>query len=403
MHANRALLAGCAAGGLLLVLLGATWPPGTPGADTRATAGSSSVSSWSDARALSPPGVIQAALATSGSTLYAVFLDRDRMLFRRSDDEGASWSAPRSIGPAADVPLTEALAAQGRAVHLVSVRSNRLYYRRSLDRGGTWGREVVLGTTDAGRFFRVSIDVSGRRVHVAWVMHSTTNFTTTGLYYRRSLNGGVTWQPVRRMAPQANDPGRPALAATGSAVHLAWTDARDRNPSCYSAPACPEVYYARSLDGGTRWSPPVRLTTGRGSTIGRPDIAAVGRSLVLVWQDDGDVDGEEEVYARWSSTGGKTWSPPRRLTTAPRESEHPMVSMLGRTVVVSWFDNRSGPSQVYARLSADGGRTWGEEERVTSGSGPSLTPRTGLTGRYAHVLFGADESGIAYSRRALRR
>ena len=360
--------------------------------------------SWSSPIALTPSGVFQTALATSMDTLYMVFLESRQIRFRKSTDQGATWSASVVLGTSDEIPLTEALAVQGSTLHLVFGRSNSLYYKRSIDRGATWGSDVPLGSAGGGRFFRVSIDASGSRVHLAWVSHSGTNFTTTGLFYRRSLDGGATWQSTQQLVPGANDPGRPTLSAVGDSVHLAWPDERDGNPPCYAAPACPEVYYSRSLDGGTTWSAPTRLTTGDGNTIGRPDIAGLeNRAVVLVWQDDGNVDGEEEIYARRSTDNGLTWSSRRRLTNSPRESDHPMLSALGQTLLVAWFDRRSGPDQIYARLSSDGGRTWKPEEQVTRGSARSLTPRTGLTSGYSHVLIDENDTRITYSRRATRR
>ena len=366
--------------------------------------GKSPTPAWSKPKPLSPAGVLYTALAASGKTLYAVYQDDGRVRFRTSSNQGSAWSRPVTIGSTDEIPLTESIAAQGAGLHLVYARSGTLFYRRSTNGGRVWSPEVELASSGGDRFFRVSIDVSGSRVHLAWVIHSRTTFATTGLFYRRSVDGGRSWQDTRLLVPEASDPGRPALSAVGNAVHLAWTDERDGNPPCYTYPACPEVYYSRSLDGGGTWGPERRLTAGRGSTIGRPDVVAVGsRGVVLVWQDDGDVDGQEELYARWSADEGASWSSVRRLTNARGVSEHPMLSALGRTVLVSWFDGRSEPFQVYARISTDGGRTWAREQQVTSGRVGSLVPRPGVTPGYAHVLISEEGPRVSYSRRALHR
>jgi hypothetical protein len=360
-------------------------------------------SPWQEPAQLSSQGggTLFASLAASGRWLYVAFLRGDSIYLRRSPDEGATWGDPVSVTSATELPLTESLVAVGSTVHLAYARGNDLYYRRSSDRGSTWSRETLISRGLGNHFYRLSLDVSGTRVHLAWVQHDQTTFATTSLFYRRSLDGGLHWQRTRVLVAEANQPGRPALSARARRVHLAWTDERDKNPPCYTYPACPEVYYKRSLDNGATWSSGRRMTFGNGATVGRPDVLAFADGGVsLVWQNDLKNRGEEEIFSAYSHDGGATWGKTQRLTVTPHESEHPATAGFGTTELLVWFDRRRPGSQdEYARLATNEGKTWGAEEQITDDRQANGAAQVAVTRNFAHAVWPVDNDYIEYSRR----
>jgi hypothetical protein len=58
-------------------------------------------------------------------------------------------------------------------------------------------------------FYRLSLDVSAARVHLAWVHTTGTRSRPRALYYRRSLDGGLHWQRTKVLVAEANQPGPP--------------------------------------------------------------------------------------------------------------------------------------------------------------------------------------------------
>lgn len=107
-----------------------------------------------------------------------------------------------------------------------------------------------------------------------------------------------------------------------------------------------EIYYRRSTDGGETWEPARRLTTAPGNSS-RPSIAFEGRDLHVVWYDRRD--GNFEVYYKHSPDGGTTWEPDVRWTAAPGDSLHPSIAV-GRGVIhVVWYDLRDGNAELYHR------------------------------------------------------
>ncbi|MFN0109330.1 MAG: hypothetical protein ACKVZH_10800 [Blastocatellia bacterium] len=105
-----------------------------------------------------------------------------------------------------------------------------------------------------------------------------------------------------------------------------------------------DVYYRRSIDGGQTWEPTQRLTNAPLPSM-RPSIALAGNDLHVVWFDYRD--GNAEIYYKHSPDSGVSWMPDEQLTAAPGDSFHPTVAVSSGFVHVTWFDNRVGNSEIY--------------------------------------------------------
>jgi len=244
----------------------------------------------------------------------------------------------------------------------------QIYYKRSTDGGTTWGSDIKLTnlTVDPGSWIYGSIATNGGdTVHMVWFDNRTDNFE---IYYRRSIDGGASWESEVRLT---NDPGvsffaNIASTPTGS-LHVVWHDSRDGNY---------EIYYKRSTDGGTTWESDVRLTDNP-SFSGRPFIAVEGSFVCVVWFDERD--GNTEIYYKQSADGGATWGPDVRLTNDPSSSQlsYPnarCVAVFGSLVYVVWHDGRDGNNEIYYKRSTDGGITWQTDTRLTSNDATSKDP-----------------------------
>jgi hypothetical protein len=107
-----------------------------------------------------------------------------------------------------------------------------------------------------------------------------------------------------------------------------------------------EIYYRRSTDGGQTWEAPRRLSFAPGPSA-RPSIATDGRELSVVWYDGRE--GAAEIYYKRSRDNGATWEPDTRLTNAPGDSLQPSVAAAGGLVHVAWYDLRDGNPEIYYR------------------------------------------------------
>jgi hypothetical protein len=345
-------------------------------------------------------------IASSGRSLHMVW-GSSKIHYRRSLDEGATWSAETTLTPSGEARLTDPLAAEGSNVYVVYLRGitntrdwccrrrvGDVYFRRSRDGGETWEPEVRL--TTAGGAIRISLAASGPRLDLVWMDLRVGN---RGIYYRRSPDGGGTWDPEVRLASGDSSvlsAERPQVAGLGDSVHVVWMYVRDR---------IFEVFYKRSLDGGKTWGEDVRLTFDPPFS-GRPDVAALAPDTVIVsWDEDRDDNGGHEQYVRRSSDNGSTWGPPVRMSFAPGSSDHSGLFAAGQTAQLAWRDRRDEKNiEVYYRVSFDGGASWEPEERVTHADGESGVPLLAATPGYGHVLWPDDRTGSTqfwYRRRKL--
>lgn len=413
--------------------------------------------------------------ADGAGRIHAVWYDtRDgspQVYYKRSDDGGATWGPDTRLSMHPAAREHPAIAAAGPNVFVVwhDTRNAKLqvYFKRSTDAGQTWEPEVPL--TFSGASAHASVAAFGNRLHV---VYGDTRHGNAEIYTRRSTDGGATWEAEMRLSDVPYESWVPAVAVNGDNVYVAWVDYQDGNE---------EEYFRRSSDGGQTWEPAVRLTQDADDSWA-PLLAVSGDRVHLVWfdrRDAGlthtDVEGRLdqallllgqraepapapdpsryylplfqqrvqeklrriqaaapewvgrggdpqrleamlrdfersmtawtlgwEIYYKRSEDGGATWGPDTRLTQAPDASMRPSVAVDGEELHLVWFDRRDGNFEVYYKHSADGGATWSADTRLTRAPGDSLHPSLALSEGAVHVLWFDERDGnpeIYYKRR----
>lgn len=212
------------------------------------------------------------------------------------------------------------------------------------------------------------------------------NATRNGLFVRRSLDGGSTWEADQiaviqhETAPGMPWEDKPYIVADNSSgphagnLYVGWTR---------WTLADSEILIARSTDGGATWSTPLEISAHRG--LPRDDngaaegfSGAVGPdgTLYVVW-----ALGDQIVF-RTSSDGGETFSAEQNIIrTAPimfqvqavaRANGFPVIAVdpgapnRAERLFVAWSDYRNGDVDVFCSSSTDRGRTWSDAARVNS-------------------------------------
>jgi len=331
-------------------------------------------------------------VSAEGNIIHAVWYDHrdgnDEIYYKRSTDDGTNWGADTRL---TDEPQTSAypsIATSGDNIHIVWFDGRdfnwEIYYKRSTDGGLTWEPDTGLTLDPANSQF-TSVAVSGTNVHVVWREERDGNLE---IYYKRSTDNGTTWESDIRLTSNTARSVEPTVAASESYVHVAWSDDRDTNW---------EIYYKRSTDGGVTWEPDMRFTNNptrsefnsiavSGSNVHvvwqnnydiyhrrstddgltwepdtaltdfglarNPSIVSSGNNLHVVWFDYRDSN--YEIYYKRSTDNGITWEPDTRLTDNAFFSARPSATCSDSGVHVIFYEDRDGNYEIYYKRNPTG-------------------------------------------------
>jgi len=134
---------------------------------------------------------------------------------------------------------------------------------------GQFGPDIKLSTGAAFATLNENMGqcliAQGDKVHVVWAESKNNDHA---IYYKRSTDKGANWGADTRISPTPGADSFPLLAHSGDTLHLVFFR-NNRTPQAAS-------YYKRSLDGGLTWEPDVLL----GETMFWPGLAAAGSSVM---------------------------------------------------------------------------------------------------------------------------
>lgn len=259
--------------------------------------------------------------------------------------------------PLGDGPVT-ALAADNTPNAMCPLCMD-VYYRRSEDGGASWSAPYNLSQSFAGSVKpQLTVDAAGR-VYVVWEEGEDWYIGEgypVGAVYRRSLDGGATWEAPFTFTHPDGAPQQVTLGVgRGGQLVAVW-----RLP--LSLPERSPVYYQLSDDGGASWSAPTPIPTliakdwlpmSLDACHAVSDSAGNVHLLVLGYLDPL----EEQLSLVYTSWNGEQWSEPTRLFTSSDPPEWPRLAVgMGNRLHATWFvrdaahiwDSERGRYQVWA-------------------------------------------------------
>jgi hypothetical protein len=184
-------------------------------------------------------------------------------------------------------------------------------------------------------------------IYLTWDYGPSLKLPDANIVIQRSSDGGRRWSRITPVSPgypgHGGDVAGPLLARAGGRIDvLLWVD-HDPGLHGYALPPGHD-YFTSSADGGRTWSRPVAVGR-RVGTDGSPFTtwidAAIGidasGTLYATW--DTQHPGGDIGWLSYSTDGGRTWSPARRVTPDHDQAEHIMAVAGGRPgiVYVGWL------------------------------------------------------------------
>jgi hypothetical protein len=261
----------------------------------------------------------------------------------------------------------------------------------SRDAGQTW----TLAEGTAPPDYKVSGDVSvaydnqghAFLCYIAFDKLGTENYwahnaTRNGIFVRRSLDGGQTWEkdasivianPTQPGIPFEDKPYIVADTTTSryaGNLYVGWTEFSLEKST---------MLFSRSTDKGKTWSKPIEISTreglprdDNGAVEGFTGAVAADGTLYVAWCD---ISG---IALAVSKDGGRSFSHSRTVVkTAPsyfspdsvsRGNGFPQIGIDPRTrqLFVTWADYSNGDVDVFSATSRDHGKHWSSAIRVNS-------------------------------------
>jgi hypothetical protein len=197
-------------------------------------------------------------IAVFGNDVHVVWSDGTagnfEILYRKSTDGGATFSSTINLSNNDGDSGRPAIAVSGNNVYVVwnddSAGNREIFYRKSTDGGATFGNIVNLSNSP-GSSNSPSIAVSNNDVHVVWsdVVLSPRD---VDIRYKKSTDGGASFSSVQILNDDFQDSGNPDIAISGDNVYIVWGEDLPAEP--------PEIFYRRSTDGGTTFDDIVNLS-----------------------------------------------------------------------------------------------------------------------------------------------
>ncbi len=271
---------------------------------------------------------VRSIAATSEGLIHVIFYDSrtgsDEIFYKRSTDNGNTWLTDTQLTNEFGVQDNPTIAVVGSIIHLVWEDSRNgprteVYYKRSTDDGLTWSDDIRI--TDDNAYSRnPAIAAQDSIVHITWADDSSGR----EIYYLRSTDQGITWSAKTRLTFDMQESWHPSIAVYANYVHLVWRDWRDHHF---------EVYYKRSTDYGVTWSDDVRLSEDPAGSY-NPCIAVSNEYIHVIWWDTRH--SPFEIYYKRSTDNGTSWEADIRLTNDTTGSYNPTLVATGSKVHVFW-------------------------------------------------------------------
>ncbi|MFH1050340.1 MAG: T9SS type A sorting domain-containing protein [bacterium] len=325
-------------------------------------------------------------LASQGDTLHVVWYDsrdgNEEIYYKRSTDSGNNWEPDMRLTNALGSSRIPSLTIYASTIYLVWSDDRdgnyEIYYKKSIDGGSNWSSDLRLTESPFMTTYPI-LSVKGLEMFIIYTEAEGIDYA---IFYKRSTDGGLNWGDSVEFTDVYSFSNNASIASDNSNLYVAWNDMRDGNG---------EIYFKSTTDFGASWIADKRLTNNS-ATSGQPQLALSSGILYLFWVDARD--GGSEIYFSSSSDYGLTWQPDRRLTFANDNSWYQKVAAHGKNLYLVWQDNRNANDEIFYMFSKDGGTTWSEEMLLSNNNVTmSELPSIALTDSMIHIVWTDKRDG----------
>jgi hypothetical protein len=267
----------------------------------------------------------------------------------------------------------------------------------SNDAGRSWDPSGLTLPPGTERCYTTSLGFAKDGVlHLVFVTLAGTNNVPSAAWLARSVDGGRTFEPAKKVLEQEKFMVRLAVDNNTAPARLFLTWVEPASIGLFQMAPPSSVMSMVSTDGGATFGQRVRVSDAKRERVGAPvPLVGSGGALHVLYQDYGrDVFDFQNVEGRYegtfenvlatSSNGGGTFSetvvdakmhPPEPFLVFTPPFPAIAADLENNKLYVAWSDARAGKAAVLLTSSSDGGKSWGTPKRVDDSGGEALLPQ----------------------------
>src|SRR5215217_6075433 len=246
-------------------------------------------------------------------------------------------------------------------------RNYDIYMKKSTDGGSTFSKEINL-SKNPGFSEHPQIAISENNVYVAWIDESTTTIKNQEILFRKSIDGGNTFDNIINLSNSSNaDSYNLEITAAGNNVYAVWQETTLPNAYDYDTSSSGGVNADNNSDRGSISSSKenssilFRASIDDGNTFKKikslsnsafksyPKIAAFENSAYVVWNVGiiGDSNREDKnsdninngIFFTKSFDSGNSFSDTIKLNSNRNSIGESQIAAYGNNVYVVWGGN----------------------------------------------------------------
>src|SRR5215204_6423053 len=241
-------------------------------------------------------------------------------------------------------------ATEGGNVYVVWIDKNTLYFKASQDHGSVFNTPIILSNNVSVTSSPPQLAATeGGNVYVVWINKKNSTFEEEGtdIAFKWSKDAGNNFSKTKKLSRGLNGSSSllPQLAATeGGNVYVVWIDKKNST----FGEGDTDLVFKWSKDAGNNFSKTKKLSRGLSVSSLSPQLAATEDGDVdVVWIDKKNrASGEEgiDIAFKWSKDAGNTFSKTKKLSRGLSVSS-PLSPQLAATedgdVYVLWSNNQT--------------------------------------------------------------
>ena len=217
------------------------------------------------------------------------------------------------------------LGLRGATAHAVWQQGNAIVYRVSNDGGATWSPQQTLSGTQVAT--EPQLVVAQNLVTVGWIAGGTQ------VWVRRSSEESTAFLPAQQLDvdPAAPQTRRLRLSQSGNYCYAAWLAG---DPGVGAA----RVVATGSANLGASWSAPLTVNDGLANQSNH-ELACAGAVAWILVEDERLGASVRGIYAVRTTDAGGSWGDAKRLNLTTAAGSQPRLAAASGRVHACWLQN----------------------------------------------------------------